>query len=179
MNYYPPIGYHFSVEFGEIKQSADGKTASLTKDSNFKEVSGLTSEIPVDKYQEGGVNDQVHPLPKPAQFTNITLKRGMLVDSSLIQWMNDAIENFIFKPTTITIKLLDNEHHPLAAWEVSGAYPIKWEVSGFNSMDNAIVIESVEFACQKHRRLPLDVKSEEPQAYKRTSPLDKLENKFK
>ncbi len=154
MNYYPPVGYFFTVSF---RNGAGGSPLDQLKstvfDTNFKEVSGLTAEIPVEKYQEGGVNDFQHPLPKPAQFTNIILKRGLLLESEIAHWMQDALENFKIVPKALTIVLLGPRGIPLAAWDVTGAYPIKWEISGFNAMDNAIVIESIELTCQKHRRL--------------------------
>ena len=37
---------------------------------------------------------------------------------------------------------------PLLTWSFVGAYPVKWSVSDFNSMENKISIESLEFAYQ-------------------------------
>ena len=156
MNYYPPVGFYFVVVFRDGgAASISGQLKMLLSDSNFKEVSGLTSELGIDKYQEGGVNDYQHPLPKPAHFNNITLKRGMLTNSGIVDWMRNALEDFIIVPKAFTIVLLGPEGFPVAAWDVTGAYPVKWEISGFNAMDNSIVVESIEFVCQKHRRLPI------------------------
>lgn len=156
MQYYPPVGYFFTVTF--VNNGADFGTnlAQNAFDCNFKEVGGLTSEIQMEYFAEGGVNDMQHPLPKGAKFGNITLKRGLLIKSELANWMYDSLENFPVVPRELVIILLGPLAVPVAGWHVTGAYPIKWEISGFNAMDNAIVIESIEFACQKHRRIILD-----------------------
>lgn len=156
MNYRPPVGYSFSVTFLNNGDSPEQVLGQNMFDTNFKEVSGLTAEIPVDKIQEGGVNDMVHPLPKPVSFGNITLKRGLLIKSELANWMYDALENFKIVPKELIIILHGPLYVPIAAWNILGAYPVKWEISGFNAMDNAIVIESLELTCQKHRRIMLE-----------------------
>ncbi len=157
MNYHPPLGYSFSVTFLNDGNEPIGDALKQSMfDTNFKEVSGLTSEVSVDKIQEGGVNDFQHPLPKPASFGNITLKRGLLVKSELAHWMYDALENFNIVPKDLIIVLHGPLLVPIAAWNILNAYPIKWEVSGFNAMDNAIVMETIELTCRKHRRVLLE-----------------------
>jgi phage tail-like protein len=156
MNYRPPVGYSFSVTFRNNDVSFGQLLSQNMFDSNFKEVSGLTADIPVDKFQEGGVNDRAHPLPKPVSYSNITLRRGLLIKSELANWMYDALENFNIVPKEMIIVLHGPALVPIAAWNILGAYPVKWDISGFNAMDNAIVIESLEFTCQKHRRILLE-----------------------
>ena len=152
--FYPPVGYFFTVFF----RTASGfKPSDLLGilDINVKEVSGLTAEIGFDKYQEGGVNDYQHPLPKPAKFNNITLKRGLMLDSPMVEWIQEATQNFNIVPKHLTIILLGPMGIPFAAWDVKNCYPIKCEISGFNAMESAVVIESVELVCQKHHRILL------------------------
>jgi phage tail-like protein len=158
MNYRPPVGYSFSVTFLNNGKFDIGQALSQNMfDVNFKEVSGLTSDITVEKLQEGGVLNYAHPLPKTgANFSNITMRRGLLIKSEIANWMYDALENFRIVPREIIIVLHGPLLVPIAAWNVIGAFPVKWEISAFNSMDNSIVIESLEFTCQKHRRILLE-----------------------
>lgn len=157
MNYRPPVGYSFSVSF---LPSGDDLVPTLMRnnplDTNFKEVSGLTTAIQVEMFQEGGVNDYQHPLPKPAPFGNITLRRGLLIKSELAQWVYDTLENFDIQPRDLLITLHGPLYAPIAAWNVMNAYPVKWDISGFNAMDNAIVIESIELTCRKFRRIMME-----------------------
>ena len=68
----------------------------------------------------------------------------MLIDSAVIDWCRDAIENFSFKPVNLTIKLLNEEHQPLISWNVVHAYPVKWSVEDFNAEESKLVVENFE-----------------------------------
>lgn len=140
--YYPPVGFHFRVEFSGM----------VTKDDDteirFQEVSGLTAEIGTEELQVGGENRFTYRLPTRAKFGNLILKRGMLKNSVLVQWITNAIENFKFKPVDVTVHLLDTEHNPLATWTFIKAYPVKWVTSDFKAQDNSLVIETIELVYQ-------------------------------
>ncbi|HAX16790.1 MAG TPA: glycerol acyltransferase [Leeuwenhoekiella sp.] len=136
-NYYPPVGFHFKVEFGAVSPEIDHQ---------FQSVSGLSVDIEMEEYAEGGENRFKHKLPVRTKFPNLVLKRGLVSDSKLIKWCKDAVENFDFSPTDVTIKLLNNEHEPLVTWNVVHAYPVKWSVSDFNAEQNSIAVETIELA---------------------------------
>jgi len=134
-NYYPPLGFHFKVEFTNLKG-----------EYQFQSVSGLNVELETEQIAEGGENRFKHKLPVSTRFPNLVLKRGVLVDSSLIKWCREAVENFDITPTDITISLLNEEHEPLMTWNVVHAYPLKWAISDFNAETSNIVIETIELA---------------------------------
>jgi phage tail-like protein len=135
-NYYPPVGFHFKVEFNGIQQT-DG-------DTFFQTVSGLSSSIETEEVAFGGENRYKHVLPVRTKYPNLVLKRGVLVDSKLIEWCKNALENFEFKPVDLTVTLLNEENKPLMTWNVVHAYPIRWEVEEFNSMESKLVAETIE-----------------------------------
>ena len=135
-NYYPPVGFHFLVEFEGL--------GSQEKDHQFQSVSGLSVDIETEEIAEGGENRFKHKLPVKTKYPNLTLKRGMLIDSAVIDWCRDALENFSFKPVNLTIKLLNDEHQPLVSWNVVHAYPVKWSVEDFNAEESKLVVENVE-----------------------------------
>lgn len=135
-NYYPPVGFHFLVEFEGL--------GSQAKDHQFQSVSGLSVDIETEEIAEGGENRFKHKLPVKTKYPNLTLKRGMLIDSKVIDWCREAIENFSFKPVNLTIKLLNQEHQPLISWNVVHAYPVKWSVEDFNAEESKLVVENFE-----------------------------------
>ncbi|SEP22995.1 conserved hypothetical phage tail region protein [Flavobacterium sp. CF108] len=135
-NYYPPVGFHFLVEFQGL--------GSKEKDHQFQSVSGLSVDIETEEIAEGGENRFKHKLPVKTKYPNLTLKRGILIDSAVIDWCRDAIENFSFKPVNLTVKLLNQDHQPLVSWNVVHAYPVKWAVEDFNAEESKLVIENVE-----------------------------------
>jgi phage tail-like protein len=134
-NYYPPLGFHFKVEF-------DNQIGEY----EFQSVSGLNVELETEQVAEGGENRFKHKLPVSTRYPNLVLKRGIVVDSSLVRWCRDALEDFDIKPANITISLLNEEHEPLMTWNVVHAYPLKWSASEFNAEKSLIAIETIELA---------------------------------
>ena len=74
----------------------------------------------------------------------MVLKRGLLVDSTVIDWCKRAVENFDFQPIDLMVKLLNEKHEPLLYWNVVHAYPIKWAIADFNAEESKVVIETIE-----------------------------------
>ena len=138
--YYPPVGFHFKVEF-------EGFGTGTDADVRFQEVSGLNVSIETEAYQEGGENRFMHRHPKPVSYQNLVLKRGMLIG-----WFTDAIEGFRFKPTTVHVILLDETHAPLEKWTFVNAFPVKWNIDAFNAQDAKIVAETIELSYQFFKR---------------------------
>jgi phage tail-like protein len=134
-NYYPPLGFHFKVEFANLKSEFE-----------FQSVAGLTIELTTEEIAEGGENRFKHKLPVRTSFPNLVLKRGLVTDSSLVKWCRDAVEDFNITPTDITISLLNDRHEPLMTWNVVHAYPLKWAMADFNAEESKLVIETIELA---------------------------------
>jgi len=137
--YYPPVGFHFKVEFLGIGNG---------NDSRFQSVGGLSVEYDTESFKEGGENRFEHKLPVRTKYPDLSLKRGMLVDSLVIEWCLAAFQNQIFLPVDINVSLLNEQHDPLKVWSVKHAWPRKWSVSDLNAQDNALVIETLELSYQ-------------------------------
>jgi phage tail-like protein len=135
--YYPPVGFHFKVEFVGIGNDNDVR---------FQSVSGLNIEFDTEAFKEGGENRFEHTLPVRTKYPDLSLKRGMLTDSKVIDWCLDAFQNRVFNPVHINIILLNEEHQPLKTWNVYNAWPKKWSVSDLNAQDNSIVIETLDIS---------------------------------
>jgi phage tail-like protein len=138
--YYPPVGFHFRVEFG-LEGIGDN-------DFRFREVSGLSMELEEETYNEGGELRFVHKLPVRARYPDLVLKRGLLVDSVVRRWCEDAIYNFDIQPADVWVTLLDEAHAPLMTFAIVKAWPKKWNLSDLNAETGAIVIESLELGYQ-------------------------------
>ena len=132
-DYYPPLGFHFKVEF-----------TGFSGEFEFQSVSGLTVSVDTEEIAEGGENRFKHKIPVRTKFPNLVLKRGLLVNSEIISWCRSAMEDFDFLPVDIVVKLLNEKHEPLLSWNVVHAYPVKWSISDFNAEENKLVIETLE-----------------------------------
>jgi phage tail-like protein len=138
---YPPVAFYFQVSF---------PGSSDIKDTSFKEVSGISSEMELESINEGGENRFTHKLPKNLKHGNLILKRGVTSPKGkLIKWVKDSIDGdfskaFITKQ--IMISLLNSKAEPINSWTFNNALPVKLEVSGFDSEKSQVAIESIEFS---------------------------------
>ncbi|MEG3437617.1 phage tail protein [Pannus brasiliensis CCIBt3594] len=138
-NYYPPVGFHFTVEVQDLAGE---------NDIRFTEVGGLSVEMGTEEIAEGGENRFIQKYPTRTKYPELVLKRGLLINSPVIDWVRQCIEDYQIQPKDVFIKLLNEEHQPLLTWNVVKAYPTKWAVSDFNASNNAVVIESLQLFYQ-------------------------------
>jgi phage tail-like protein len=142
-NYYPPVGFHFKVEVLGLPPN--------DHDARFTEVSGLSVEMGTEEVAEGGENRFLQKYPTRAKYPELVLKRGLLLNSAIVNWIRECIEDFNIQPKNLDIKLLNEEHQPLVTWHVVNAYPTKWAVSDLSATSNAVVIESLQLFYQYFR----------------------------
>jgi phage tail-like protein len=139
-NYYPPPGFHFRVEVLGVPPNDN--------DLRFTEVGGLSVEVGTEEFAEGGENRFIQKYPARAKYPELVLKRGLLVNSEILKWIRQSIDELKIQPKNIDVKLLNEEHEPLMTWHVVNAFPTKWAVSDLNAANNAVVIESLQFFYQ-------------------------------
>ncbi len=140
MEYYPPVGFHFRVEFLSSGFSEN--------DIKFQEVNGLSVTLETEDYVEGGENRFVHKLPVRTAYANLELKRGLLLDSKISDWVRSTLEDFEIRPLDLIVTLLNEAHAPLASWNIKGAYPIEWTINSFNAEESKLVVESLKLNYQ-------------------------------
>jgi len=135
IDYYPPLGFYYKVEFGISKDKNDAR---------FQSVSGLSVEYDYENFKEGGENRFEHKLPVRTKYADMVLKRGMLTDSTVLNWFLDAFRDRKFEPTDINVILMNEKSEPLRTWKVAYAIPKKWQVSDLNANESVLVIETLE-----------------------------------
>ncbi|MBF9222668.1 phage tail protein [Hymenobacter ruricola] len=147
--FYPPPSFYFRLRFAGI---------SSARDNGFQEASGLDVEWEMEEIREGGQNDYAHRLPKTVKYHNLVLRRGFVsANSQLAEWCNSTLSADFTTPLVlhdIQLHLLNAEHKPLAAWAFRDAWPVKWKMSDFRSQENALAIETIEFAFANFQRVP-------------------------
>lgn len=142
----PPVAFHFSVSF------VDGQGGKFA----CQEVSGLDSQIVAEPLTEGGENRFVHRLPSSVKHSNLKLKRIVSsTDGEIVKWCKSVLESDFARTVTardLTISLLNETGVPVAGWQVSRTYPLKWSVGAFDAMKNEVTIETVELVYAKLTR---------------------------
>jgi phage tail-like protein len=116
----------------------------------FNRVKGLTREVKVEAYREGGVNDFEYKLASLCSFGTLTLEHG-LADSTLWEW-SDAVVNGDVRRRKITIALQNEARTEVWRVHADGAFPVKWTLTDFDAASSQVIIESVEFVHHGLRR---------------------------
>lgn len=135
--YYPPSGFYYKVAF---------QAGTEPNEARFQSASGLGVEYDVEEYKEGGENRFTHKLPVRTKYTDLVLKRGMLIGSEVVTWALRAFRERVFEPRTVNVILMNEKSEPLRTWNVDHAVPKKWSVSDFNANENSLVIETLELS---------------------------------
>jgi phage tail-like protein len=135
VDYYPPWGFYYKVEFSNSKNRNDAR---------FQSVSGLSVEYDMEEYKEGGENRFTVRLPVRTKYADLVLKRGMLTDSDVLKWCLAAFRDRDFKPADLAVILMNEKGEPLRTWNIVQAIPKKWIISDLNSNENSVVIETLE-----------------------------------
>ena len=138
---YPISRSHFQVDWG-------GTTA------RFAEVTGLSVELGVSEYRAGEETTlSTHRLPGVFKYSNVTLKRGIVVrDNNIFDWW-DKTQQGNFESRDVTIKLLDEQGDEAIRWILKRAWPVKVEGPNLNARANEIAIESIELC---HEGITID-----------------------
>lgn len=140
-NYYPPVSFYFEARI--TSQAGDA-------DASFAEVSGLDAEREFSEIKEGGENRFAHRVPGRASHGNLVLKRGlMLASSALFDWCKTVLENDLqsaIETKDVSVSLLSPDGSPLINWNMTRAWPVKWQVAAFKARDNEIAMETLELA---------------------------------
>jgi phage tail-like protein len=119
-------------------------TPKSTPIGYFTEVSGLSSEVEVMTYNEGGKNDGVHKLPTRMKHPNLVLKRGVTTVKDLQEWAQDSFAGPQRKEITLT--MYNEQLEKIRIWSFKNAYPVKWTGPTFNASQNTMATEVIEIA---------------------------------
>ncbi len=137
----PPGG---TRPFGKFKflVEIDGLTIA-----HFQSINGLSHEVEVLTYQEGGVNDRLHKLPAQGSYPNLTLKTGYINTTVMEGWH----VGYAKSPGTTgrkngSIVLLNDDGSELCRWNFTRAWPVKWEGPELDSGGAQIAVETLEIA---------------------------------
>jgi phage tail-like protein len=94
----------------------------------FSDVSGLVTEMTVAEYRDGNwPENHVRKIPGVHKVGDVTLKRGLVGQRDLFEWINDTRTQGYKAKRTISIILMDEARAgPVATWKLQGAVPLKY-----------------------------------------------------
>lgn len=107
----------------------------------FSKVSGLSSELGVVEYSEGGY-DHTHKLVGKQKVQPVTFERGMFKSKELQDLYLKTLKDPNFR-LTITITLQDNLGNPMRTWKLAEAWVQKWEGTDFDASSEDVAVEKI------------------------------------
>lgn len=115
-----PYGvFNFRVEIGN-----DGGDDPIF--AGFSDVTGLGNEVQYSEYRNGNdPESHVHKIPHMNTTDDVTLKRGIISNLRLFEWLKATREGTIDR-RTVTITLLDEAGRDVCRWALENAQPKKW-----------------------------------------------------
>ena len=115
-----PYGaFNFIVRLG-----TDGGEDQIV--GGFSDVSGLGNEVKYSEYRNGNdPENHVRKVANTESTDDVTLKRGVIGDLRLFEWLKATREG-AHDPRTVTITLLSEAKEPAVRYVLTSAQPKKW-----------------------------------------------------
>jgi phage tail-like protein len=132
---YPLPRFHFQVDWGGAKIS-------------FTEISGLVIEREKIEYRHSDQKD-FHKIAMPGLMknSNLTMKRGVFeTDFDFNAWFDEVASDRVNTRRDVTIRLLNEQQAPVAAWTAARCFAVKVTEPDLKSDANEIAVESIEVA---------------------------------
>jgi phage tail-like protein len=143
----PYGGFNFEILINGI--SDDGTAVK----GSFAEASGLEVDIQPIEYRNGAEDITMRKVPGLKKFPNLVLKRGILGDTALWRWIQEAMDGKV-RRTEGAVVMLDENKQEVMRWNFRRGWPCKWTGPGLNAKNNEIGMETLEIC---HEGLELDV----------------------
>ena len=107
----------------------------------FQKVSGLTHEVGVTEYDEGGFN-YTHKLPGRQKVGEVTAERGSYADNSFQNLLKQTLTNPNMRNTVI-FEHLNRFGETVRTYKLAEAWVSKWEGSDADASSDDVAIEKL------------------------------------
>ena len=145
----PLPGYNFFVTLDPSDVYLPSEQAVLIPTmavGAFAEVRGLSADLEVMPYPEGGVNDYVHQLPVRHSWGRISLKRGVIRDLALWFWYRAGLTRSLGARRDGAIVVMDESGGPAIAYVFRAGLAAKWTGPELSASQSNVAIDGLEIA---------------------------------
>lgn len=114
---------------------------------SFTTCSGLSAEMEMEQYAQGGENGFVRYFPTRVKWSNLTLTRTVTTDGTakVLNWLTSLTQR-VKRGTGEVVALHPNKKTVIARWDVHGIVPVRWQGPDFDSSTSAAGVERLELA---------------------------------
>jgi phage tail-like protein len=135
----PLRNFRFRLEISGITQAG------------FSEVSGFDVSIDAIDYREGNEPTHVRKLPGLTKYGNVTLKWGITDSMDLYNWHQQIVAGDIQRKN-VAIVVIDEGGNDKARFEITEAWPMKYDPMDLNAKGNDVSIETLELVNEGVKR---------------------------
>lgn len=117
--------------------------------ARFAECSEISVQIKKDTYFEGGVNDQQRIILDRAEFSDITLKRGITNSPAFFEWLGASVTEQKSQSSSrhnVNILLHNQAGEIMLSWGLIGSVPVSWKTSVLKAHGNCVAMEELTLA---------------------------------
>lgn len=150
-------GYPFPKFY--FKVSRPEKEFNNVEEIGFTEVSGLDYQADLIEYRHGAdQNFSKIKMPGLRKFSNVTLKKGVIqgfkdANAEFFTWIGDGksagtVRKRVDYRKNVVITLNDEEGHPVVAWTLTNAFPVKVAFTDMKADANEVAVETLELAIE-------------------------------
>jgi phage tail-like protein len=136
--------FRFRLEIDGLEQAA------------FSEVAIGDAASDAIEYREGDELTTARKLSGLTKFANVTLKWGITDSLELANWHQLIVGGATLQEEirkTVVIHIQDESNQDKAAFEITRAWPCKYDPSDLNGTGNEVAIDSLELANEGIRRI--------------------------
>ncbi len=145
----PLSGFRFLVSLDladAYLPPAQAPLVPLVAAGGFSECRGLSGELEVMPYAEGGCNDYVHQLPVRHSWGRISLKRGLVRDQALWSWYQAGLRQSLGARRDGAVIALNEAGLPAMIWIFRGGLAAKWSGPEFSALSSTVAMEGLDIA---------------------------------
>lgn len=122
--------------------------------AGFSEVAIGPTTTELIEYREGTDPTHVRKLPGLTKYGNVTLKRGVTNSLDLVNWHRQIVDGQIANNRkNVAIIVQDEAGNDKARYEITDAWPVKYDPGDLNGTGHDVFIETLELVNEGIQRV--------------------------
>lgn len=140
----PYSQFNFLVDITDVNDAQQDS-------GGFQEVSGLGVEITAAEYRNGNYSfNNVTKVMGLSKVPDITLKRGVIGNLALFEWIKAVQDGKQEQLKTVTVTLLAEDRTVQAqVWQLANARPLKYTGPTLSGAGGEVAVEELVLACER------------------------------
>lgn len=127
----PYRAYNFKLEIRGVTEA------------HFTACSGLCVEIDAIEYREAGHGEVILKIPGQVHYGDVTLQFGLTKSTEIWKWLMTAVQGKVQRKNVSVIMVDADGVTEVLRWNLSNAWPSKWQGASLNALCQEVAIESI------------------------------------